>query len=125
MPLTFDVARIRALAERLIAIPSVSPDPVGENRAIRAVAEALPARVERGEWPMDDGRHVLWAFVPGRTPHAVVMLAHADTVGVDEYAGLGAPEGAGIVFDTRTLVAWLLARAESLPHSLPPNVLAP
>jgi arginine utilization protein RocB len=101
-----DPADLRALAERLVAIPSVSPDVAGENACVRALAEALPAGAARGTWTTPDGREVLWAHVPGRTARTVVMLGHVDTVGADEYSALGG--GPGLAFDPPALRARLL-----------------
>jgi arginine utilization protein RocB len=80
-----DSRRALALAERLIAIPSVSPDPLAERRCAAAIREALPARLEQGEWLTADGRPVVWAILRGGSPRTVAMLTHYDTVGIDEY----------------------------------------
>jgi len=78
----FDPARVRALAERLIALPSVSPDAAGETRCGRALLDALPAELERGAWRMRDGREIVWARLRPANPRAggprrtLLMLGH-------------------------------------------------
>jgi len=93
-----DPARVRALTERLVAVPSVSPDPTGESACADALREALPPGVTSGVWELTDGRRTLWALLRGRSPRTVVLLGHLDTVGVGEYAALGAPEGERVAF---------------------------
>lgn len=108
-------AEVRALAERLVAISSVSPDVAGENRAADALVAALPEGIERGAWPLADERRVVWARVRGRdSRRALLVLGHHDTVGVEEYAALGS---AALAFQPRDLRERLL---ES-----PAGVLAP
>jgi arginine utilization protein RocB len=106
---SFDPGRVRALAEQLIALPSVSPDEAGETRCGRALLDALPAGLERGAWRLRDGREVVWARLrptdrrangPRRT---LLLLGHHDTVGVSEYERLGAPEGAVVAFQPHRL----------------------
>jgi arginine utilization protein RocB len=109
MSTTFDPARVRALAERLIALPSVSPDEDGETRCGRALLDALPAGLERGTWRLRDGREVVWARLRSAAPPAsgprrtLLVLGHHDTVGVSEYERLGAPEGAAVAFQPHRL----------------------
>ena len=102
----------------------MSPGIEGETRCARAIAENLPPRIERGEWPTPDGRPVLWAFVPGRKPDTVVLLGHCDTVGVGEYATLGAPEGERIAFDCEAVRQRLVREANENPTALSPDALA-
>jgi len=94
---------LRALSDRLVAIPSASPDPEGEARVARALLEALPAGIERGEWPAADGRPVAWARLRGRSRRAVLLLGHTDTVGAAEFAALDGARGAGLAFDPAAL----------------------
>jgi len=98
-----DPAAVRALAERLIAISSVSPDPTGEARCAKAVLEALPAGIESGTWPTRDGRPVVWVRVRGRSRRTLILLGHFDTVGYHEYASLGAPAHDLIALDPAAL----------------------
>ncbi len=100
--------RLLALAERLVAIPSVSPDVRAETRCARALMEALPTGVERGAWATADGRPVIWALMQGRSPRTVILLGHYDTVGVSEFARLGSPLGEKIAFHPAALREWLL-----------------
>ena len=71
----------------------MSPDAAGETRCAREIEAMLPDGVERGEWRTPDGRPVVWAYVPGTTPAAVVLLGHYDTVGFGEFGALGDPLG--------------------------------
>jgi len=57
---------VRALTERLVATPSVSPDVSAENAVADRLLAALPRDVERGTWPVEDGRRVVWARLAGR-----------------------------------------------------------
>lgn len=102
--------QVRALAERLIEVPSVSPDPAGEDRVADLLLAALPAPLERGVWPLPDGRRVVWARLRGRTRRTLLALGHLDTVGVEEYAELGA-DGARLAFRPRELRGRLLGAA--------------
>src|SRR5258706_15648135 len=61
MPPSFDPVRVRALAEQLVAVPSVSPDEIGETRCGRALLSALPAGLEQGVWRLRDRREGVWA----------------------------------------------------------------
>lgn len=101
---------VRALAERLVAIPSVSPDPAGENRAADALLAALPPAVERGAWHTADGRRVVWGRLRGGSRRTVLLLGHHDTVG----AGDDAASGADLAFDPAAL-------RERLLHAPPPR----
>ena len=105
-----DPVAVRTLAERLVAIPSVSPDVAGEKRCAQALIESLPPGLEHGRWATADGRPVVWARVRGRTPRTLVLLGHCDTVGHDEYAALGAPAGAAIALDPAALREWLTSQ---------------
>jgi arginine utilization protein RocB len=110
-----DPARVRSIAERLVGIASVSPDPVGESRCGRAVLEALPDGLERGAWRLRDRREVVWARLHGRGgQRGVLLLGHHDTVGVTEYAGLGAVERERIAFQPDHLRAVLEVQAPAL-----------
>ena len=111
-----DPARVRALTERLVAVPSVSPDPAGESACADAVRGALPAAVEPGSWVLPDGRRTVWALLRGRSPRTVLLLGHFDTVGVAEYAALGAPEGERIAFVPEALRGRLLERGRAHPN---------
>src|SRR5437867_4456673 len=115
--------RVRALAERLIAIPSVSPDPAAETQCARVLAEQLPTSLERGEWSTSDGRPVLWALLRGRSPRTVVLLGHYDTVGISEFAALGHPDRY-VAFDTQALPALLARYARTAERTVAPEVLA-
>ena len=121
---TFDPAAIRALTVRLVACRSVSPDVPGETRCARELEAALPPEIERGEWRTRDGRPTVWALVPGRTPTTLVLLGHYDTVGVGEFASLGAPAGEAIAFDPFGLRQRLLRLAEDGASRFPAAGLA-
>ncbi|HET9326860.1 MAG TPA: M20/M25/M40 family metallo-hydrolase [Candidatus Eisenbacteria bacterium] len=99
---------VQALAERLIAVPSVSPDPRAEGRCAQAIGDAFPAALERGEWRTEDGRPVVWALLRGRSKRTIVVLTHYDTVGIDEYRALPGAEPE-IAFRPDVLRARLLA----------------
>jgi arginine utilization protein RocB len=122
-----DPARARALAEALVAIPSVSPDPEGETRCGRALLEALPDRVERGVWRMRDRREVVWGRLRGAggggSRRALLLLGHHDTVGVREFERLGAPEGEVVAFHSQRLRDVLEHRVSSVggvsPEAVP------
>jgi arginine utilization protein RocB len=122
--------QVRSLAERLIALSSVSPDPAGEALCAEALAEALPGAMEHGLWPTADGRPVVWARLCGARPGgagtpAVVVLGHYDTVGVGEFAALNDVTGDAVAFDPARLRALLIERAGhgSLPESVLCDVL--
>jgi arginine utilization protein RocB len=100
--------RARALTERLVSIPSVSPDVVAETACAAALRVLLPAGMEQGEWYAPDGRPVLWARLRGRgagpgTRRMALLLSHYDTVGVGEFAALGGRLGDRIAFDPGAL----------------------
>ncbi len=100
--------QVRALTERLVAIPSASPDVLAETEFAAALRESLPAGLERGEWYAPDGRPIVWARVRGRgargpARRAVLLLSHYDTVGVEEFASLGGRQGAAIAYDPSAL----------------------
>jgi arginine utilization protein RocB len=119
------VQRTRLLAERLIATPSVSPDPAAESACAGLLREALPGSVEHGLWPVADGRAVVWARLRGTGEAAerrtALVLGHYDTVGVAEYATLQDPDGPAVAFDPARLRARFIERAGT--RSLPEPVL--
>jgi arginine utilization protein RocB len=119
-----DPSGLRSLAERLVAIASVSPDPVGEARVADALRAAMPAAVEHGAWATPDGRPIAWARVRGRSRRTVVLLGHTDTVGASEFSTLGDGRGAGIAFDPPALRAHFLAPefARAAPAALLPDL---
>ena len=100
---------VRALAERLIAVPSVSPDPDGESRCGETLAAHLPVETVHGVWTLPDGRPVVWALLEGRSPRTVILLGHYDTVSA---RGFAAPdsEGEALAFDPHRLRERLLER---------------
>src|SRR5689334_6779915 len=104
-----DPTRVRALAERLIALESVSPDPAGERRCAAAIRAELPRGLERGEWRTADGRPVIWALLEGGSRQTVILIGHYDTVGFDEYEALGDPAGASVALRPGELRTRLLA----------------
>ncbi|HYM82158.1 MAG TPA: M20/M25/M40 family metallo-hydrolase [Candidatus Limnocylindria bacterium] len=107
-------ARVRALAEALIAVPSVSPDPEGERACAERIRAALPADIEHGTWTTPDGRPIIWAFLRGDSYRTVVLLGHVDTVGVAEYGALGDEHGVGVAFRPEALRRRLLEHDCSL-----------
>ena len=117
-----DPARVRDLTRRLVACSSVSPDPGGEAACAALIRDALPRGVECGLWPTDDGRPVVWAHRRGRSPATVVLLAHYDTVGVEEYAALDPALGARIAFDPEALRERLLSSDQALPKGIAADV---
>jgi arginine utilization protein RocB len=107
---------LRRLAERLVSLRSVSPDPLAEGICAEALSDALPGSVERGMWPAPDGRPVVWAHLrgnaePGRSAPAVILLGHYDTVDVVEYAALNDAAGEAVAFDPARLRALLIEQA--------------
>ena len=111
-----NAAEVRALTERLVAIASVSPDVAGETRCAEALIEALPSGIEHGRWPTADGRPVVWALVRGRSPRTLLILGHYDTVGFDEYATFGAPNGSAIALDPAALREQLMSEGAARVH---------
>jgi arginine utilization protein RocB len=111
-----DPAAIRALTERLVGIASVSPDVTGETRCAEVLSEALPSGVEHGSWPTSDGRPIVWALVRGRTPRTLLVLGHYDTVGFDEYAIFGTPNGPAIALDPAALRERLVTEGAARAH---------
>jgi arginine utilization protein RocB len=114
--MALDSDAVRALTERLIASPSVSPDVVNETRCARVLSEAMPAGVEHGAWATADGRPVVWALVRGGSARTLIVLGHYDTVGFDEYASLGATEGSKIALDPRALRERLVEAGAGREH---------
>jgi arginine utilization protein RocB len=113
-----DPRRVQALAERLIAIRSVSPDPHAEALCAAAIHEAIPASLERGEWRTEDGRPVVWGLMRGRSRRTLVLLTHYDTVGIDEYRALDAADPE-VAFHSEALRSRLLALdPERLPTAV-------
>ena len=121
MALPIDPAHVRAIAERLVACRSASPDVVAETRCARLLAEFLPD-VPRGEWPTADGRPVVWAHRRGRSRRSVVVLGHYDTVGVAEFESLGSSND--LAFDCAALRRRLVERAAQEPDAFGPSALA-
>lgn len=124
-----DRDRIEALAARLVAARSVSPDLHAETRCADRIFDALPAGVDRGRWKTEDGRPVVWAHLAGSPPAqrpggvpSLLVLGHYDTVGVDEFAALEDATGPSIAFDPARLREVLIARAEA--GALPQDVAA-
>jgi arginine utilization protein RocB len=124
-----DAGRIRALAARLVASRSVSPDLHAESRCAERIFDAFPAGLDRGRWRSDDGRPVVWAHLAGRVsaPHpggvpSLLILGHYDTVGVAEFDTL---DDTAIAFDPERLRAAFIerARADSLPEAVRADVL--
>jgi arginine utilization protein RocB len=113
--------RVRGLAERLVRLPSPSPDPVAETAFAAALRPLLPAGLEQGEWPTADGRPVVWARLRGRGAGAgprrvTLLLSHYDTVGAEEFAAVGGRLGEGIAYDPAALrELFLRYTTESLP----------
>jgi arginine utilization protein RocB len=112
-----DPARVQALAQALIAIPSVSPDPIGERACAERLATELPAGAMSGRWLTADGRPVVWSLVRGRSSRTVMLLGHYDTVGVAEYAAFGAPEAEALAFQPDMLRRVLLEARGVRPGS--------
>ncbi len=98
-------------------MPSVSPDVAAECACAAAIRESLPQEFESGFWPLADGRPVVWALHRGMNPDTVILLGHYDTVGIDEYASLGAPEGKRVALRPDALRRILLERG---PRELDP-----
>ena len=86
-----EVTAVRALTERLVAIPSASPDAPGESRCARVLLDAMPRGVETGHWNGPDGRPIAWARVRRGTGRAVLLLGHLDTVGAAAFAAPDEP----------------------------------
>ncbi|MBI5711239.1 MAG: hypothetical protein HZC42_13205, partial [Candidatus Eisenbacteria bacterium] len=119
----FDPSAIRALAERFVRVPSVSPDVFVETEFARALLAEIPAPLEHGEWRVPDGRPVVWVRARGRGAprgprRAVLLLAHYDTVGVGEFAALGLPAAERVAFDPAALRNLYLSYTSG---SLPPG----
>jgi len=116
-----DPERVRALTERLVRVPSASPDVVAETACAAALRALLPAGLESGEWYAPDGRPVVWARLRGRGAERgrrrlALLLSHYDTVGVEEFASLGGRLGDRIAFDPDALRGLFLQYA---PETLP------
>jgi arginine utilization protein RocB len=122
--MSFDAASARALTSRLVACASVSPDVEGETRCARLLADSLDPRIERGEWRTQDGRPVVWAYVPGQVASATVLLGHYDTVGFSEYSLLDAAAGDRLALDTGALRDRFVGCLNDGRIALPPEVAA-
>lgn len=90
-------AQTRAATEALVRVRSVSPDRAGENAVAAEVLRLLTADglehayTAVGLDPIAGDpyeRHNAYAFLRGRSPRAVVLLGHIDTVGTQDYGPL-------------------------------------
>jgi arginine utilization protein RocB len=119
-----DRADVEALTRRLVAIPSISPDPDGEARCGDMLASHLPADIPHGVWSTRDGRPVVWALARGRkSAKTVILLGHYDTVGTDEFAALDEDQGGSLAFDPVRLRSVLLER-RALGVTMPADLAA-
>lgn len=96
---------VKAITERLMSVPSISPNVEGENACARAIAESLSAGtgLQPELWPTGDGRHNVACLLKGEHPQAsastVILLCHYDTVGVEEYRALDAAHSGAMAFN--------------------------
>ena len=123
-----DPRAVRSLTERLVAIPSVSPDPAGEDACASCIEAALAdaggaGAVHAGYWPASDGRRIVWWLLRGGSPRAVLCLAHHDTVGVEEYSALGSADGHALAFSPEPLRERMLTLASRRDPALSPGTL--
>jgi arginine utilization protein RocB len=114
-----DPATVRALAERLVGISTVGPDPEGAKQCAAALRASLPQGAEAGDWPSESGEPIVWAELRGESKRTVILLGHYDTVGTSEFVALAAPEGERIACSPAALLARLQDRAAA---ELPPEV---
>lgn len=107
---------VRAITKALVAIPTISPDPVGEMACAREIAAQLQAGtgLEANFWPTGDGRVNVACLLRGEaTPNhgrTVLLMGHFDTVGVDEFRALDPQNSGHIAFDPDRLRTALLTK---------------
>ena len=105
------------MTERLMAVSTVSPDVDGENRCADLIIRLLTEPDTDGwspdiqpmRWRTADGRHNVACLLRGTHPNAadntLILMAHYDTVGVDEYKSIDPTATGEIAFDPSRLRA--------------------
>lgn len=95
---------LRSITQRLMAISTISPDIEGENRCAELIATLLTEPAADGWmpplapefWLTPDGRRNVSCLLsaPTATERTLILTAHYDVVGVDEFKSLD-PSGTG------------------------------
>jgi len=84
---------IRRITEALVGIPTISPDPEGENKCAEQIAAYLrevglePELWETDE-PIGERRHSVACLLrggDGKQNKTLILMSHFDTVGTREY----------------------------------------
>lgn len=118
--------RIADLTQRLIAVPSVSPDARSETACAHTIVDILHEMgLEPQLLPTGDGRASVACLLKGTAaslPHAkptrtLILMGHYDTVGVSEFARLDAELGRAIAFDSERLRQLFLS-ASGVPATI-------
>lgn len=113
---------VKAITERLVSVPSISPNTEAENACARAIAESLTAGtgLQPELWPTGEGRHSVACLLKGEHPQArantVILLCHYDTVGVEEYRPLDMARSGALAFDSAAVREALRAFLGNDPH---------
>jgi arginine deiminase len=90
------------MTERLMALPTISPDVDDENRCADLIVQLLtepdadgwtPA-LQPQRWHTPDGRQNVACLLRGARGKTLILMAHYDVVGVDEFKALD-PAGTG------------------------------
>jgi arginine deiminase len=120
---------VKSMTERLMAVSTISPDIDGENRCADLIVQLLTEPDAEGwspplqplRWRTPDGRHNVACLLRGAHPShsndTLILMAHYDVVGVDEFKSID-PTGTGeIAFDPLRL-------REALENALPQGAAA-
>ncbi|MCC6617185.1 MAG: M20/M25/M40 family metallo-hydrolase [Anaerolineae bacterium] len=116
---------VKAMTERLMAVSTISPDVEGENACAHLIAGLLAEGGADGLapelWPVEDGRHNVACLLRSLTPtrRTIVLMAHYDTVGIDEFRTFDPEQGGAIARDPERLRA---ALERGLAQGLPAEV---
>ncbi|MCL4247512.1 MAG: M20/M25/M40 family metallo-hydrolase [Anaerolineae bacterium] len=104
---------VKAMTERLMSVSTISPDVEGENACARLITELLAEgqadSLAPELWPVADGRHNVACLLrsPAPTRQTIILMAHYDTVGIDEFQALDPEQGGAIARDPARLRAAL------------------
>jgi arginine deiminase len=96
------------MTTRLMAVSTISPDVEGENRCAALIAQLLTeadpdgwvSSLQPQMWHTSDGRQnvacLLRGTHPSKTERTLILMAHYDTVGIEEFKPID-PSGSGMI----------------------------